>query len=124
VWIREKLLWKEKFQLSLSQRPSLLSEESLILAIIVVSLDTSDLSAHIGKLKGRQIDRLLKLPCVTNVELAVVFGPEVLHLKRSHLGIMDLLPEILFQGISSSKSLLQQIRHGSPRSLMWRNRRL
>jgi hypothetical protein len=90
----------------------------------MVSLATSDLSAHIGKLRGRQIGRLLKLPCVTNVELAVMSGLEVLHLKRSHPGIMDLLPEVLFQGISSSKSLLQQRRFGSPRSLMWRNRRL
>jgi hypothetical protein len=117
VWIKEKLLWNEKFQLSLSHRPSLLSEESLLLTITVVSSDTSNLNAHISKLRGRQIGRLLKLPCVTNVELAVMSGLGVLHLKRSHPGIMDLRLEILFQGISSSKSLLQQKRLGSPRSL-------
>jgi hypothetical protein len=119
VWIREKLLCKEKFMLSLSHRPSFLLEESLSHAIIVVRFDTSDLSAHIGKFRGRQIGRLLKLPCVTNVELAVMSGVGVLHLKRSHPGIMDLLPKILFQGISGSKSLLQQRRLGSPISLMW-----
>jgi len=90
--IREKQLWKEKFQLSLSHKPSLLSEESLLLAITVVSSSTSDLSAHIGKLRERQIGRLLKLPCVTKVDLAVMSGLGVLHLKRSHPGIMDLLP--------------------------------
>jgi hypothetical protein len=66
VWIREKLLWNEKFQLSLSLRTSLLSKESPPHAITVVSWGTSDLSAHIGKRRGRQIGKLLKLPCVTN----------------------------------------------------------
>jgi len=33
---------------------------------------TSDLTAHIGKFKGRKNGRLLKLPCVNNVELAVM----------------------------------------------------
>jgi hypothetical protein len=121
VWIREKLLWKKKFQLSLSLRPSLLSEKGLPHAIIVVSSSTSDLSAHISKLKGRHTGRLLKLSCVTNVELEVMSGPRVLHLKRSRPGIMDLLLEIPFQGMSSTISLLQQRRLGSPRNLMWRN---
>jgi hypothetical protein len=118
VWIREKLLWKEKFQLSLSLWPSFLSEERLPHAITVVSLDTSDLSAHIDKLRRRHTGRLLKLPCVTNVELLVMFGLGFLHLKRSRPGIMDFLPEIPFQGISNSRSLLLQRRLGSPRSLM------
>jgi len=37
-----------------------------------VSQGTSDLTAHIGKFRGRKSGRLLKLPCVTNVELAVI----------------------------------------------------
>jgi hypothetical protein len=124
VWIREKLLWKEKFHLSFSLRSSLLLKENLPHAITMVSLGISDLSALISKLIGSHIGRLLKLPCVTNVELAVMSSLGVLHLKRSHPGIMDLFPEILFQGISNSRSQLQQRRLGSPRSLMWRNRRL
>jgi hypothetical protein len=36
-----------------------------------------------------------KLPYVTNVELIVMSDPGVLHLKRSHPGIMDLLPEAI-----------------------------
>jgi hypothetical protein len=67
-----KLLWKEKFQLSLSLWPNLLSEEILPHAITVVSSNTSDLTAHIGKLRGRQIGRVLKLPRVTNMEFAVM----------------------------------------------------
>jgi hypothetical protein len=113
-----KLLWNEKFQLSLNLWSSFLSEESFPHAITVVSSDTSYLSAHIRKLKGRHTGRLLKLPCVTNVELAVMSGPRVLHLKRSRPGIMDLFPEIPFQGINSSRSLLQQRRLESPKSLM------
>jgi len=66
----------------------------------VVSSDKLDLSAHIDKLRGRQIGKLLKLQCVTNVVLAVMSSPRVLHLKRSHPGIMNLLPEILVEGIS------------------------
>jgi hypothetical protein len=124
VWIREKLSWKEKFQSCLSLWPSFLSEECLPHAIIVVSLGTSNLSVHICKIRGRQICMLLELSYVTNVELAVMSDLGVLRLKRSHPGIMDLHPEILFQGISSNRSLLQQRRLGSPRSLMWRNRRL
>jgi hypothetical protein len=104
--IREKLLWNEKFQLSLSQWPSFISEESLPHAITMVRSGTSDLNAYIDKVRGRQIGSLLKLPCVTNVELAIMSGLGVLHLKRNHPSIMDLLPEILFQGISSRKSLL------------------
>lgn len=103
--IREKLLWNHKFQLSLSQWPCFLLEESLPHAITMVRSGTSDLNAHISKLRGRQIGRVLKLPCVTNVELTVMSGLGVLHLKRNQPGIMDLLPEIIFQGISSSKSL-------------------
>jgi hypothetical protein len=95
-WIREKLLWNEKFRSSLNLWPSFLSEESLPHAITVASSGTSDLSAHIGKLRGRQIARLLELPCVPNVELAVMSGLGVLRLKRSHPGIKDLLPKILF----------------------------
>jgi len=40
------------------------------------------------------------------VELTFMSDLGVLHLKRSHPGVIDLLPEILFQGTSSSKSLL------------------
>jgi hypothetical protein len=40
----------------------------------VVSLGISDLGALIGKLRGSYTGRLLKLPCVTNVELEVMFG--------------------------------------------------
>jgi len=83
VWTRKKLLWKEKFQLSLNLYPSFLSKENLPHAITVVSSDTSDLSAHIGKLRGRHIGMLLKLPCVTSVELAVMSSPGVLHSKEA-----------------------------------------
>jgi hypothetical protein len=115
--LKEKLIWKEKFLLSLNHRPSFLLEESLPHAIIMVSLGTSNLNVHIGKFLGRQIGRLLKLPCVTNVELAVMSGLGVLHLKRSHPGIMDLYLEIPFQGISSSRSLLQQKKTWVPKKL-------
>jgi len=71
-WIKEKLLWKWKFLSFLNLRPSFLSEESLSHAIIVASQGTSDLTAHIGKFKGRKSCMLLKLPCVTNMELAVI----------------------------------------------------
>jgi hypothetical protein len=37
-----------------------------------MSQGTSDLTAHIGKFKGRKNGRLLKLSCVNNVELAVM----------------------------------------------------
>jgi hypothetical protein len=119
-WIREKLLWKGKFLSSLSLRPSFLSEESLSHAITVVSQDTSDLSAHIGK--GRKSGRLLKLPCVTNVELAVMSDLSVLHL--SHPGSIDLHPEIILQGISSCRNLFKQKRLRFPKSCIWKNRRL
>jgi hypothetical protein len=95
VWIKEKWLWKEKFLLSLSHQPSFLSEESLPHVIIVVSLGTSELNVHFGKYRGRQIGRLLKHPYVTTVELEVMSGLGVLHLKRSHLGIVDIRLEIL-----------------------------
>jgi hypothetical protein len=81
-----------------------------------------ELNVHIGKFRGRKSGRLLKLPCVTNVELAVVSDLGVLHL--SHQGIIDLRPEIMFQGISSCRSLLKQKGLGSPRSYIWRNKRL
>jgi len=42
----------------------------------------------------------------------------------NHPSIMDLRPEIMFQGISSCRSRLKQKGLGSPRSCMWRNRRL
>jgi hypothetical protein len=90
----------------------------------MVSLGILDLGALISKLKGSYTGRLIKLPCVTNVELVVMSGPRVLHLRGSCPGIMDLIPEILFKGISSSRGLLQQRRLGSPRDLMWRDRRL
>jgi hypothetical protein len=79
-------------------------------------LDISDLSSLISKLSGSHTGRLLKLQCVTNVESAIMSGPGVLHLKRSH-------PEILFQGISN-RGLLLQRRLGSPRNLIWRDQRL
>jgi len=81
--MKEKLLWNEKFLLSLNHRPSFLSEESLPHAIIVVSWGISDLNAHIDKFRGRQVGRLLKLLCVTIVELTVMSDQRVLHLKRS-----------------------------------------
>jgi hypothetical protein len=109
--------------ISLSLKPSLRSEESVPHAINMVSFGISDLSALINKLRGSHTGRLLKLPCVTNVELAVLSDPGVLHLKRSHPCIIDPLPKILFQGISS-KGLLQQRRLGSPRNLIWRDQRL
>jgi hypothetical protein len=61
-----------KYLSSLSLRPSFLSEESLSHAITVATQGTSDLTAHISKFKGRKSGRLLKLSCVTNVELAVI----------------------------------------------------
>jgi hypothetical protein len=88
----------------------------------VVSQGTSDLTAHIGKFRGRKSGRLLKLPCVTNVEFAVIWDIGVLYL--SHPGIIDLHPEVMFQSISSWRSLLKQKRLGSPRSYIWKNRRL
>jgi hypothetical protein len=121
-WIREKLLWKGKFLSSLSLRPSFQSEESLSHAITVASQGTSDLTAHIGKFKGRKSGRLLKLPCVTNVELAVISALSVLHL--SHPGSIDLHPEIILQGISSCRNLFKQKRLGFPKSCIWKNRRL
>jgi hypothetical protein len=57
---------------SLSLQPSFLSEESLSHAITMTSQGTSDLTAHISKFRGRKSGRLLKLPCLSNVELAVV----------------------------------------------------
>jgi hypothetical protein len=88
----------------------------------VASQGILGLNAHIGKFKGRKSGRLLKLPCVTNVELAIISDLGVLHL--SHPGIIDLSPEIMFLGISSYRSLLKQKRLGSPRSYIWRNKRL
>jgi hypothetical protein len=111
-----------KYQSSLSLRPSFLSEESLLHAIIVASQGTSDLNAHISKFRGRKSGRLLKLPCLTNVELAVISDLGFLHL--SYQSIIDLRPEIMFQVISSCRSLLKQERLRSPRSCIWRNRRL
>jgi hypothetical protein len=121
-WIKEKLLWKGKFLSSLSLRPSFLSEESLSHAITVASQGTSDLTAHISKFKGRKSGRLLKLPCVTNVELAVMSDLSVLHL--SHLGSIDLIPEIVLQGISSYRNLFKQKRLGFPKCCIWKNRKL
>jgi hypothetical protein len=48
-------------------------------------------------------------------------GPPPLKKLPRHYGPLS---EILFQGISSSRGLLQQRRLGSPRNLMWRDRRL
>jgi len=111
-----------RYQSSLSLWPSFLSEESLLHAITVVSQGISNLDAHIGKFRGRKSRRLLKLPRVTNVELAVISDLGVLYL--SHPDIIYLLLEIMFQGISSCRSLLKQKRLGSLRSCIWRNRRL
>jgi hypothetical protein len=99
---KEKLLWKGKFLSSLSLRPSFISEEILSHAITMASQGTSDLTAHISRFKGRKSGRLLKLPCVTNVELAVMSDLSVLHL--SHPGSIDLHSEIVLQGISSCKN--------------------
>jgi hypothetical protein len=96
-----------KYQSSLSLWPSFLSEESLPYDITMASQGTSDLNAHIGKLRGRKSGKLLKLPCVTNGEL-VDLGALLL----SHPGIIDLHLEIMFQGISSYRSLLKQKRLG------------
>jgi hypothetical protein len=117
-WIREKLLWKGKFLSSLSLRPSFLLEESLSHAITVASQGTSDLTGHIGKFKGRKSGKLLKLPCVTNVELAVMLDLSALHL--SHPGSVDLCPEIILQGISSCRKLFKKKRLGFPKSCIWK----
>jgi hypothetical protein len=111
-----------RYQSSLSLWPSFLSEESLLHAITVASQGISDLNAYIGKFRGRKSGRLLKLPCVTNVELAVISDLGVLHL--SYPSIIDLRPEIMFQGISNCRSLLKQKGLGSPRRCIWRNKRL
>jgi hypothetical protein len=58
---------------------------------------------------------LLKLPCVTNVELAVISDQGVLHLSLP--SIIDLRPEIMFQSFSNCRSLLKRKRLGSPRRL-------
>jgi hypothetical protein len=86
----------------------------------VASEGTLYLSTHIGKFRGRKIARLLKLPCVTNVELAVISDLGVLHL--SHPSIIDHRSEIMLQGISSCRSLFKQKRLGSPRSCTWKNK--
>jgi hypothetical protein len=111
-----------KYLSSLSLRPSFLSEESLSHAITVASQGTSDLTVHIDKFKGRKSGMLLKLPSVTNVELAVMSDLSVLHL--SHPGSIDLRLEIMLQGISSCRSLFKQKRLGFPKSCIWKNRRL
>jgi hypothetical protein len=111
-----------KYLSSLSLRPSFLSEESLSHAITVASQGTSDLTVHIDKFKGRKSGMLLKLPSVTNVELAVMSDLSVLHL--THPGSIDLRLEIMLQGISSCRSLFKQKRLGFPKSCIWKNRRL
>jgi hypothetical protein len=78
-------------------------------------LGTSDQIAHIGKFSRRKNGWLLKLRCVTNVELAVISDQGVLHL--SLLSIIDLRPEIVFQSFNSCRSLLKEKRLGSPRRL-------
>jgi hypothetical protein len=117
-----KVLWNGKFLSSLSLRSSFLSEKSLSHAITVASQGTSDLTAHINKFKGRKNGGLLKLPCVTNVELAVMSNLSVLHL--SHLGSIDLRPGIVLQGVSSCRNLFKQKRLGFPKSCIWKKKRL
>jgi hypothetical protein len=67
-----------------------------------MSQGTSDLTAHIGKFKGRRNGRLLKLPCVTNVELVVRSDLSVLQL--SHPGSIDLRPKIILQGSAAAEA--------------------
>jgi hypothetical protein len=43
-----------------------------------------------------------KLSYVTNVELIVMSDPGVLRLKRTHLECLDLVQDILLQGISDN----------------------
>jgi hypothetical protein len=71
-----------------------------------MSQGTSNLTAHIGKFKGKKNGRLLKLPCVTNVELAVMSEQGVLH--SSLPSILNHRPEIKSQSISSCRSLLSE----------------
>jgi hypothetical protein len=75
-----------------------------------------------GKFKGRKSGRLLKLPCVTNVELVVMSDLSVLDL--SHPSSIDLHPKIILQGISSCRNLFKQKRFRFPKSCIWKNRRL
>jgi hypothetical protein len=108
AWIREKLLWMGKYQSTLSLWPCFLSEESFSYTITMASQGTSDLNALIS--------------IGDTWELAVISDLGVLHL--SHQGIINVRPEIKFQGISCCKSLLKQERLGSLRSCVWRNKRL
>jgi hypothetical protein len=62
------------------------------------------------QIQRKKSDRLLKLPCVTNVELAVMSDLSVLHL--SHPGSINLCPKIILQGISSCRNLFKQKRLG------------
>jgi len=114
-WTRENRLWKEKFLSTFSLWSSFLSGESLPHAITVASLDTSDQITHIGKFNRRENGWLLKLSCVTNVELAVISDQGVLHLSLP--SIIDLRPKIMFQSFSSCRSLLKRKRLGSLRRL-------
>jgi hypothetical protein len=43
-----------------------------------------------------------KLPYVTNVELIVMLDPRVLNLRRTHLEILDLMQDIMLQGINEN----------------------
>jgi hypothetical protein len=104
-----------RYQSSLSLWPSFLSKESLLHAITVSSQGISNLNAHISKFRGRKSGRLLKLPCFTNVELAVISNLDVLHL--SHPGIIDLLPKIMFQRHQQLQKPTQAKRTWVPKKL-------
>jgi hypothetical protein len=43
-----------------------------------------------------------KLPYITNVEFIIMSDPVVLSLRRTHLEILDLIQDILLQGISDN----------------------
>jgi len=64
-------------------------------------LGTSDQIAHIGKFSRRKNGWLLKLPCVTNMELAIISDQGVLHLSLP--SIIDLRPKIMFQSFRAAE---------------------
>jgi hypothetical protein len=54
-----------------------------------------------GNYQG-MLHKCTKLPYVTNMELIVMLDPGVLSLRRTHLEILDLMQDILLQGISDN----------------------
>jgi hypothetical protein len=60
-----------------------------------------------GNYQG-MLHQCTKLQYVTNVELIVMSDPRVLSLKRTHLESLDLMQDILLQGISGNNRGLFQ----------------